>query len=134
MIDVSKLTDEKVSKAMGEFLNVSPRIWGNNEDYKVIRKRLRAAASYLQLPIEPPSEQEAEKAYRDCAKSGYSGDSYPSFRYAMQEFVSCRNAANFPKPDPRREIVSKMLRDRSLDCSFDEFAEKIIAALEKVNP
>jgi len=48
----------------------------------------------------------------------------------VRAFVRHRNAALQPKPvDPAIEVVSKMLRDRSLDTSLDDYAALLVNAV-----
>jgi len=95
MIDVSKLTGWQIENAVKAYrVGASVR---SQED------SLRSAAVYLQLPIEPPTEAEIDYAFTESLSYGVTG--------VLKDFVNRRNAANFLKPDPRREIISRVLRE-----------------------
>ena len=129
MFDVSKLTDEQVEKAAQVAFDsdntVSRWIGAEKATKSFWRNAIRAAAPYLQLPIEPPTEQEIHDATSNFENSKRVGT--PNSRamgLALGWVMAHRNAANFPKPDPRKEKLGKLLR--AYKTTFDYDLEKLM--------
>ena len=142
MIDVSKLTEQQVEMAaqtlfFTEYGGLEPPKMSDQARMR-FSAMARAAASSLQLPIEPPSEAEIDVLYVVFLQS--KGDAKDSVGAACRELIRRRNAAKFPKPDPRREklIAAFNLARGSSDLVTanktwaDTCADIAIAALDEV--
>jgi hypothetical protein len=88
------------------------------------REGLRAAAPFLQLPWEPPTEEEVASLY------GHVG--IIRIHDGIREFVRHRNDAIQPKPVyPRREALIGFLKtDSWKDMRWTELADRILAAID----
>jgi transposase len=124
-----KLTDEQLhraaraaddlAKSLG-FPEMAPHI-SDDERNNVLFMSLRAAAPYLQLPWDEPTEKEAYA----CQDAPNVQDNEP--QQVIAEFVRRRNAALIPKPE--NPIVKDALANlRGVTLTHDE-AQKITAAV-----
>lgn len=99
-----------------------------------IEVSLRAVAPLLQLPQNEPSSKEILDMADWCRKKGVPEMDVDLVGRALRGFVSDRNEHLLPKPvDNAPVIVSKMLRDRSLDSTFDEYAAMLVAAVREAD-
>jgi hypothetical protein len=133
-----QLTDEQIEAA-------AKRIWasGDRSGYKwseiaseamaIYREMARAAAPFLQMPWEIPSDEEERQLFADVSKRA------PSISPVklVIGFIARRNASLIPKPvDPRRDKVVNSLNDslpryQSWDRAAAELlADRILAALD----
>ena len=130
MAELSKQQIDAAVMAMQEAERVSI-FWEHvcASDKERFRKAARAAAPYLQLPWDEPLMGEITTIY-DSMLHGEAN----TFA-VVRAFVRHRNAALQPKPvDPAVEVVSRMLRGRSLDTSFDDYAAKLVEAVRAIPP
>jgi len=126
MAELSERQIEQAAKAMhgSDWERLKP------DDKERYRTAARAAAPYLQLPWDEPTYEELDIAVSDARI----GD-LASSKDILHEFVRRRNAALQPKPvDPAVEVVSRMLRDRSLDTSYDDYAALLVKAVRSIPP
>ena len=129
MAELSEQQIEQAAKAIHEAGRVSIYFWEHvcASDKERFRKAARAAAPYLQLPWDEPLKGEITAISMLPVEA--------STFAVVCEFVRRRNAALQPKPvDPAIEVVSRMLRDRSLDTSFDDYAAKLVEAVRAIPP
>jgi hypothetical protein len=105
------LTDERIeaaAKAMGNAINEQVSIHRrmiirtpHGCDIETTRAGLRAAAPFLQMPWEMPTDKECRELHALTDNE---------VGHALRQFVCDRNAALIPKPaDPRREKVKTAL-------------------------
>lgn len=142
---MTKLTDEQIeaaAKAMfDDFRNNHIAVMGDTgipgwldvhgfskDKYKQFA---RAAAPFLQMPWDVPSEREIANRPNEC--------SYTSARAILRSFVHNRNAKLIPKPvDPRRDKIARAIeidcaeynRNPSLPVGVYASADRILAALD----
>ena len=126
----TKLTEEQIEAAAKAAYNArvnDPDGWSNlgtsqttaKDDW---RNAVTAAAPFLQYPLEPPTEEDVDRAY-----AYYGGHSMES---TLDDFINRRNAARLPKPDPRREVVMSRLAyagvpREKLDAATDELLKAL---------
>lgn len=108
-----ELTDEQVDRAAKEFW-LSPK-WGYGTPGEGVGENakvgLRAAAPFLQLPWDEPTEDEAHVIHSTNLGLGLTSSFDRNVFEVLCRFVRRRNAALLPKPvDPRREAVMNVLR------------------------
>ena len=121
----TKLTAEQIEAAAKAAYNTLP-----GEKWECVSGSIRhnwrnnviAAAPYLQYPLEPPTEEDVDRAY-----AYYGGHSMES---TLDDFINRRNAARLPKPDPRREVVMSRLAyagvpREKLDAATDELLKAL---------
>jgi hypothetical protein len=131
-----KLTDEQIEAAakaawLGRFLTphgvadfdtVSPDMQSG------WRRAMRAAAPFLQMPWEMPTQSECELIGRaqDVAEV--------TVHYAVSSFINMRNASLFPKlVDPRRDKLKAAVNEwRQCEGAYttSEIVDRILAALD----
>lgn len=97
---MAELTNEQVDKALkaceGKFLG----------------KGIRAAAPFLQLPWDEPSEDEAKVIHSTNLGMSLTATFDQCKWNVLREFVDRRNAALMPKPvDPRIGLIDRTLCD-----------------------
>ena len=121
----TKLTAEQIEAAAKAAYNTLP-----GEKWECVSGSIRhnwrnnviAAAPYLQYPLEPPTEEDVDRAY------AYSSGHF--MKSTLDDFINRRNAARLPKPDPRREVVMSRLAyagvpREKLDAATDELLKAI---------
>ena len=121
----TKLTAEQIEAAAKAAYNTLP-----GEKWECVSGSIRhnwrnnviAAAPFLQYPLEPPTEEDVDRAY-----AYYGGHSMES---TLDDFINRRNAARLPKPDPRREVVMSRLAyagvpREKLDAATDELLKAL---------
>ena len=127
---MSKLSDEQIEQAAiaGCYMNAPwDDLLGQTRDR--VRRNLRKAAPFLQMPWDEPTEEEFTQLLTGVhPNSNYGG----TIMDALKKFVHIRNAALLPKPvDPRREAVAKVLTEHKV-WTVDDQVDRILAALDKV--
>lgn len=85
---MAELTEQQLESAKQELA----KVFGGPMDDVLMTNMLRAAAPFLQLPWDEPSEQECEQFYR------LNSQARPSPRSALEDFVRRRNATLMEKP------------------------------------
>ena len=121
----TKLTAEQIEAAAKAAYNTLP-----GEKWECVSGSIRhnwrnnviAAAPFLQYPLEPPTEEDVDRAY-----AYYGGHSMES---TLDDFINRRNAARLPKPGPRREVVKSRLAyagvpREKLDAATDELLKAL---------
>ncbi len=121
MIDASKLTDEQLNMAADAF---AARPGAFTVD------GLRAAAPYLQVPWDVPTECE----WRECMR--LDNNRLMDDHLSACVFVEKRNAALLPTtPDPRREAILKILNSVLLPKEYLEATVlEILKAIDGIKP
>jgi hypothetical protein len=136
-----QLTDEQIeaaAKAAHEANRGTLTLCGEltNAWIEDIKRMLRAAAPFLQMPLDQPSDGEMRDVYSNI-HDRFSGIDVYVVQCAVNAFVECRNASIISKPvDPRREKIISSLnaglpRYQSWDRNAAELlADRILAALD----
>ena len=124
---MAELSKQQIEQAIVAFENTE----GHQKTGELLsmKERMLRAAPYLQLPWDEPLKGEITAIFDSMLPVEAS-----TFAVVC-EFVRRRNAALQPKPvDPAIEVVSRMLRDRSLDASYDDYAAKLVEAVRAIPP
>jgi hypothetical protein len=101
-------------------------------DTRLIEIQLAAAIPFLQLPWDMPTVSESKSVQEMCFGGPIGSITMANIAKIIGCFVESRNINLLPKAvDPAVAVVSKMLRDRSLDDSFDTYAEKLVQAVRE---
>ena len=124
-----KLTKEQIEQGKWAY----EVAWNNSSHIDSVINGLTAAAPYLQMPWEMPSEEEltwCDGIYRNA--HGVTGRADRVL--ALRKFIERRNAALLPKPvDSRREklipILARLARWHVNDAQ-DHIVDAILAALD----
>ena len=135
-----KVTDEQIEAAAKAMQLVDVELEDRSnygwEDLDPINKDTyrdyaRAAAPFLQMAWDEPTESEVSAAF---TRQFMPLDAYTSMRSGISKFVANRNAALQPKPvDPRREAVIQVLRaEHPGAMSNGAFADVILKALDEL--
>ena len=110
MMIIMKLTDKQIEAAARAGVEAIGQNWDTLTFARSkvdARKWVEAAAPYLQLPWEMPTDREIDAA----ASSSYTVISRDATELLLRRFVNERNAALQPKPvDPRREAIMNALK------------------------
>lgn len=121
---MKQFTEQQIDRAREAFCESYGSKW---QSEKFIES-LCAAAPFLQLPWDEPTEEESFRAYKD---EDHIMPRIKGFEQALQYFVRRRNAILIPySVDPRRKAIVEVLKqypDRA-----PEIADKILEALDEV--
>jgi hypothetical protein len=137
---MSKLTDEQIEMAAEQIEMAAKSAWtaggycGEWPNGLVsatttdsFRTALRTAAPYLQLPWEPPTTVEIDRAREYFSTA--------STRLALEHFVSDRNAALLPKPDMKRvalrNAVNEVINKYKIIYDRDRLIDELVDALDE---
>ncbi len=124
---MAELTKEQLDRAIDSYESIP--LLGDVGTRGFIRRCLIAAAPYLQLPWDEPTEKELFDA-----KCGWGIERPFAICEEMRQFVRIRNAALLPKPvDPRREKIEEIL-SRHVKDGADQTIDRILAVLNEVKP
>lgn len=135
---MATLSEEKIEAAakiyQDEVHRGTPGILGWDEcsfdDQKDIARCLRAAAPFLQLSWDEPTEGAIGAAAIDLFGSSRNVDLLVTLDVCKQ-FVRRRNAALLPNPvDPRTKAIRKAMEGTGIDLSL--VMDRILAALDEV--
>lgn len=138
-----EFTDEQVERAASDMHATveTMRKWDEIPltDRATYQKMARAAAPFLQLPLEEPNDAELHAAA--SAIKNYADTPCPYMRQAesiLQIFIRGRNAALLLKPvDPRRENLHKLVmryKTTGQPAHPERMVDEILAALDEVKP
>lgn len=106
------VTDEQVKNALMAFYASGDLHEATREDIQVGMKRaMKAAAPYLQIPWELPSDKEVRSFLSDATNASNG----KSIEHCLRQFVYRRNTTLCPEPiDVRRLKVLRIIGDATL--------------------
>lgn len=134
---MAKLTKNQLSLATKAYYGALPGTDPAGYHTSSIEKGLEAAAPFLQLPWDEPTDEEiAEIIRQHWHWNGRRKHISEVVRFIAGQFVDRRNAAFTPKPaDPRREKIIAALRKREFPIDLENevrMVDNIIDALDAV--
>jgi hypothetical protein len=126
---VKELTDEQYAQIYQEALKGYSRLIGNHAQSAVAGGRavVEAVAPIL---LAEASEGDFTIAYDNAMRDPKPLGNFRGGWDAAVRFYTNRLARLTAKPDAAIEAVSKMLRDRAQDGTFDEYAAKIVQVVD----
>jgi hypothetical protein len=135
---MAELTDEQMGLAYCAY-------WGEAQPHGDNRNMLRAAAPFLQLPLDEPTKEEWDSIHQSSICQYGDLELIRAVSLGIRQFLLMRNAALLPKVDPRREKVKLLLLEFAggiiegrceapSSGDYAEFINKILAAIDEVQP
>lgn len=123
---MAELTQDQVDRAVKAMDAYTPTVITNTE----LGHMVRAAAPFLQLPWDEPTEEESSVIHSSDLGLRLTSSFDKNKRSILSDFVLRRNAALLPKPvDPRKKVVVGLLLGR-FEEDVEAFAERLISIMD----